>query len=164
VKLEDLEGLQLEVDVAGRLRLAAIAIPTVKGMVRGQAMAITRRSLGEEDGLYRTALWYSKAQTGLTPTSTCKREEEEEEEEEGEKGVLLPCPSWAVQLPIQVMSHVRQSVYARGGIHTTTVLYFASLFVGSLFLQKKRHDGVLCERVGLTRVRRTKIHNIVQRD
>jgi hypothetical protein len=161
VKLEDLEGLQLEVDVAGRLRLAAIAIPTVKGMVRGQAMATTRRSLGEEDGLYRTTLWYSKAQTGLTPTSTCKREEEEEE---GEKGVLLPCPSWAVQLPIQVMSHVCQSVYARGGIHTTTVLYFASLFVGSLFLQKKRHDGVLCERVGLRRVRRTKIHNIVQRD
>jgi hypothetical protein len=48
VKLEDLEGLQLEVDVAGRLRLAAIAIPTVKGMVMGKLWQQQEEALGRK--------------------------------------------------------------------------------------------------------------------
>ena len=44
-----------------------------------------------------------------------------DQERKGKRKILVGCPKWAVYLPMYAMYLVCQSVYARGGIHTTTL-------------------------------------------
>jgi hypothetical protein len=59
---------------------SSVSVPTtttsvVREWVRGQAIATTTTSLGRKMDLVVSRLWYSKVQTGLTPTLMLKREE-----------------------------------------------------------------------------------------
>ena len=139
--LEDLEDLQLEVDVARRLRLAVIAHTYCEG---GGSWASygnnNKKPLGRKMDFAVPCCGTVKSRSGSHRPRRAGKEKKRKRKRKGScllaragrSSYLYRLRPMCVNLPTL-------------GVVSTPLQYFASPFVNGLLLRKIRHDSVLCE-------------------